>query len=207
MPSAGSLGTITHMLLVLVLYGMFQAPLPSVSYSTSTGSADAEVPLPFADIPGVTIKYYDVLGRDPAAIRRSINKARPTDQADGQRVDGLVAWDYQWRWRSNGEGKCEASLDDITFSATVTIPRLNDPKVSPKVREHFNRYLISLIAHEDGHIRNAWTRRREVVDAINSAGCAGAASAAESAARAIATYDATLDRETNHGMKTILPFG
>ncbi|MCA1197992.1 DUF922 domain-containing Zn-dependent protease [Sphingomonas sp. R647] len=195
------------MLMLIVLYGLFQAPLPSVPQSKATGSIDAEVSVPFADIPGVTINYYEVSGRDPAAIRRSINRVRPTDQADGQRVDGLVAWDYRWRWRDNGEGKCESSLDDITFSATVTIPRLNDPKVSPKVREHFNRYLISLIAHEDGHIRNAWVRRREVVDAINSAGCAGAASAAESAARAIAAYDVTFDRETNHGIKTIVPFG
>ncbi len=195
------------MLILTALFGLLQAPLPSASHPQSAPSASVEAPLPFADVPGVTLNYYDVSGRDPAAIRRSINKARPTDSADGKRVDGLVSWDYRWRWRDNGEGKCEATLDDITFTATVTIPRLSDPKVPPKVRGYFNRYLASLLAHEDGHVRNAWVRRREVIEAINAAGCAGAALAAESAARTISTYDVTFDRETDHGIKTIIPFG
>lgn len=170
-------------------------------------SAQADSTLPFGDIPGVTISYYDVAGRDPAAIRRSINAARPTDPNDGKRVDGLSKWDFRWRWHRDGQGVCNAAPDDIVFSASVTIPRLADTKASPKLRQQFDRYLKTLLAHEEGHIRYAWEHRGEIVAAMNAADCSTTNAAAQAALKAIAGHDVAYDKATNHGARTVLPFG
>jgi predicted secreted Zn-dependent protease len=170
-------------------------------------SAEANPKLPFANIPGVSIQYYDVAGSNPKAIRRSINAARPTDPNDGERVDGLSKWDFRWGWHQDGHGNCKATPEDITFSATVTMPRLSDATVAPQLRQKFDLYQLSLLAHEEGHIRTAWDHRGEIVKAINAADCITANSAAQEALRAIAARDIAYDKATKHGATTVLPLG
>jgi predicted secreted Zn-dependent protease len=150
---------------------------------------------------------YDVAGRDPAAVRHSIDAARPTDSNDGKRVDGLSRYEYRWLWHDDGHGKCTSALEDISFSATVTIPRLVDGKAPPKLREQFDRYRQSLLLHEDGHIRYAWNHRGDIASAINAATCATADAAARAALKAIAEHDVAYDKATRHGATTVLPFG
>lgn len=191
-------------LIVIVAGLVLQLPSPSPT--------DAAAALTFGDIPNVVFVRYDVRGRSPAAIRTSINAARPTDPNDAKRVDGLSRSFLEWSWREIGEGRgnkgrCLASADDVRFSATVTIPRLVDPSVSPSVRAHFERYRQSLLDHEEGHVRYVWEHRGEVVAAINAAGCAGAGAAALTAFAGIAAHDVAYDKATDHGASTILPFG
>ncbi|MBI0475092.1 DUF922 domain-containing protein [Sphingomonas sp. MA1305] len=162
---------------------------------------------PFDGIPGVTIVDYDVAGRTPKAIRHSIDAARPTDTNDGTRVDGLSRWNVRWRWQNDGRGHCSTTQEDISFSATVTVPRLSDAKVSPAVQEQFDRYRKSLLAHEEGHVRYAWDHRNDIVKAINTAGCDKAGAAAKAALAIIASHDVAFDRETHHGGSTIAAFG
>lgn len=171
----------------------------------SAAATDGEV-TPLADIPNVTVATYEVTGRSTAAIRRAINAARPTDVNDGLRVDGLSRWYFNWRWHRDAQGKCSATLEDIEFSATVTMPRLADPKAPASVRKRFDRFLQSLLAHEDGHVRYAWDHRGEIVAAINAADCSTAQAAAKAAVKAIAANDIAYDKATRHGAITILPF-
>lgn len=166
-----------------------------------TGPSEA-VP-PFADLPNVTIIPYGVGGRDTTAVRKSIDRARPTDPNDGMRVDGLSRYDFRWRWRDDGQGKCTAAPEDISFSATVTVPRLDSD--DPKLQARFNRYLNSLLAHEDGHIRYAWGHRADIATAISSATCATANAAAQEALKSISAHDISYDEATRHGMATVVP--
>ena len=154
-------------------------------------------------IPNVRIVHYDVEGRTLAKIRRSIDAIRPTDPNDGTRVDGLSRWDYLWRWHQGSDGVCRATMDDVTFTASITLPRLADARASPKVREEFDRYLQSLLAHEDGHVRYAWEHRSDVVEAINGADCLTAGAAAQAALDAVMAHDVAYDRATDHGSATI----
>ena len=165
-----------------------------------------ELVLPFADIPNVTVEYYGVAGRDGAAIRRSIDSLRPVDSNDGKRVDALTKWNIFWSRSRDAAGKCSAGPDDIQFRATVTIPRLVDDRVPAKVRERFDRYIQSLLAHEDGHVRGAYMRRGEIAAAINGATCATAGAAAQAAVAAIGAGDIAYDRDTRHGSTTVLRF-
>ncbi|HEX4695153.1 DUF922 domain-containing protein [Sphingomonas sp.] len=179
------------------------APLPPVSMIIAADESTT----PFADIPNVTVISYDVAGRNPAAIRRSINAARPTDPNDGMRVDGLSHYEFRWRWRRDAQGACSVAPEDVLFSATVTVPRLIGDDASAKLREQFDRYRQSLLAHEDGHIRYAWNHRGDIAAAMNAATCATASEAAKAAVKAIADHDIAYDKVTRHGATTILPFG
>ena len=172
--------------------------------STALATMPSGVDTRFAEIPNVTIVQYDVTGGNTAAVRRSIDKVRPTDPNDGTRVDGLSHYDFRWRWHDNGQGKCTTTPDDILFSATVTVPRLVDGDA--KLRERFDRYLSSLLEHEDGHIRYAWDHRADIATAISSATCATANAAAQNALKAISAHDIAYDKATRHGATTIVPF-
>ncbi|MFD1949844.1 DUF922 domain-containing protein [Sphingomonas arantia] len=159
----------------------------------------------FAAIPNVTLTFYDVTGRDPAAIRRSIDAARPTDPNDGARVDGLSAYRYAWQWVSE-QGVCRIMPDDIQFAATIMIPRLTT-NVSPELRAEFDLYIRTLLAHEYGHVGFGWAQRVEIAAAINAADCNTANVAARAAVTAIGIQNAAYDAETGHGANVIHPFG
>lgn len=161
---------------------------------------------PFEGIPDVRIEEYAVGGRSVAAIRRAIDAARPTDPNDGKRVDGLSRWNINWRWRRDPQGVCSTSLDNISFSAVVTVPRLADPDVPARVRAQFDRFRATLLAHEDGHVRYAWDHRGDVVTAMNAAGCAGIKDAGMAAVRKIGEHDIAYDKATRHGADVITPF-
>jgi predicted secreted Zn-dependent protease len=167
----------------------------------------ADVAAPFADIPNVTIAPYAVAGRNAAAVRRAIDAVRPTDPNDGQRVDGLSHYEFRWRWHRDGQGKCTAAPEDVTFSATVTVPRLAENDPPSRLRDQFDRYLQSLLGHEEGHIRYAWNHRGDIATAINAATCDTAKAAAMAALKAIAAHDIEYDKATRHGRTTGVPFG
>lgn len=119
---------------------------------------------PFAGIPNVRIEDYPVSGRSVATIRRSIDAARPTDPND-HRVDGLTRWNINWRWRRDAAGTCTTTLDAITFSAVVTVPRLSDPDVPPAFAHnstgsarHFSR-MRTVTPATLGTIAARWSRR------------------------------------------------
>ncbi|PZT94991.1 MAG: DUF922 domain-containing protein [Sphingomonas sp.] len=161
---------------------------------------------PFDGIANVRVEEYAVTGRSVAAIRRSIDAARPTDPNDGKRVDGLSRWNINWRWRRDAAGTCSTTLDNIGFEAVVTVPRLADSDVPARVRAQFDRYLATLLKHEEGHVRYAWDHRGEVADAINAAGCDGIKDAGMAAVRTIAEHDVAYDKATRHGADIITPF-
>ena len=159
----------------------------------------------FEGVPHVRIEEYAVSGRSVAAIRRSIDAARPTDPNDGTRVDGLSRWNISWRWRRDATGRCSATLDDILFSAVVTVPRLADTDVPARVLERFDRFRATLLAHEDGHVRYAWDHRGNVADALNTAGCDRINEAGMAALRKIGEHDVAYDKATRHGADIITP--
>lgn len=179
----------------------------AVAVSALFPATVTDVVTPFADIPNVTITPYDVTGRNAAAVRRAIDAVRPTDPHDGQRVDGLSHYEFRWRWHGGGQGKCTAAPEDVTFSATVTIPRLAEDDAPSRLREQFGRYLQSLLVHEEGHIRYAYEHRGDIAAAINAATCDTAKAAAMAALKTIAAHDIEYDRVTRHGRTTGVPFG
>lgn len=152
----------------------------------------------FAGVPNVVIVQYPVEGREPAAIRASLDARRPTVPDTGVRVDALTRWDIGWGWRGNRSDLCGLSNAVVGFSATVQLPHLTTV-VAPDVRAKWHAYLAALVAHEARHARAAYAARREVLAALRGATCATANAAGAAVLATIRARDAAVDRVTDHG--------
>jgi predicted secreted Zn-dependent protease len=155
---------------------------------------------PLAGIPNVDIQYYDVSGRSPNEIRAAMNRVRPTDPNDGRRLDALTRWQLRFGWPRRGPDQCMLDRAQVTFSATVQMPRLVHAETLPRaVRARWQAYLAALETHEAGHVRHAYENLGIVVAAIRASDCAGASEAGRAAVRTLAAWDADYDRTTRHG--------
>lgn len=163
------------------------------AYGQTTGA--------FAGIPHVAFHHYAVAGADAAALRRSIDAARPTDPHDDAPVDALTHWAMRWSWHARPRGRCDLSRARLTFRATVTLPRLADTAALPSpLIEAWTGYIAALERHEAAHVRYAYDHRGGVLAAIRAATCATADRAGRRALAAIADHDIAYDRDTRHGL-------
>ena len=154
----------------------------------------------FADMPKVAVAYYDVEGRDRDAIRKSMNRLRPTDTSDGSRVDAKTSWRYQWRL-PGGPGGCDLARAEVTYTIDVLLPRAADyDRLSRRERERWDGYLTRLSAHERNHAIIATRGAAELERAIRSApSCEAARPAAQKVVEAVGAASREYDRKTRHG--------
>jgi predicted secreted Zn-dependent protease len=130
-----------------------------------------------------------------------MNAARPTDVNDGQRVDALTRWSVRWRWPRRPDGTCQLDRTEVTFGATMQMPRLADPDHLPRdVRTRWQAYMAALQTHEQGHVRHAFENIGSVLQAIQSSDCTHATEAGRAATQALAHWDVDYDRQTRHGL-------
>lgn len=170
------------------------------------GWACAQAPDTLAQIPELTVTTYDVSGHSIDAIRQSIETApaRPRDPKDGP-MDASASWQYRWQWPEDGHGRCDLSRVEVTFSATVMLPRLvSSPP--PAVLQLWASYIAGLREHEAGHLSFARSRKAEIIAAIKSSSCATANAAANRVLDKIRAHDRQFDRETDHGRASNLAF-
>jgi predicted secreted Zn-dependent protease len=151
---------------------------------------------PFAGIPNITFQYYDVSGRNPQAIRVSMNAERPIDPHDGMPDDAVTVWTYHWRYRDGPEG-CEGKVD---FSARVILPRLRG-RVSTVVAARWQTYMARLRIHEAGHARIAYARMGDIKNAFRNASCTAADRMASAILDEVRRDNAEYDSKTDHGMR------
>ena len=98
------------------------------------------------DVPNIAIKYYDVSGKDFAAIIQSIEKQRPRDAATNQLMAGGAGWSLgaSMTQRSVG-GKCTVTGLKPDFSATAELPRLvNEQALKPDQLASWQAYLSNI---------------------------------------------------------------
>ncbi|WP_380783873.1 DUF922 domain-containing protein [Sphingomonas sp. R86520] len=155
---------------------------------------------PLASIPGVTRSYYDVTGSNADQVRAAIDKSRPTDPNDGLRVDALTSSHYAWRWPGTGKDGCDLSRAEVTFTATMLLPRLAaDATLSSTARKRWDAYIRDLETHETTHLANAYSARAQLADAIKSATCQTANAAGMQVLAKTRTLDLAFDKRTRHG--------
>lgn len=155
---------------------------------------------PLAGIPNVEIQYYDVSGRNPREIREAMNRLRPADPNDGQRVDALTRWTMRFGWPRGGPAGCQLDRAQGMFTAVVQMPRLaNIDAVPASVRARWQIYIAALETHEAGHVRHAFESVATVLAAIRASDCASAPQARQAAVHVAGAWDADYDRATRHG--------
>ena len=154
----------------------------------AAGSAQAAQPAAAAperalsQIPGVTVNYYDVTGRNAKDFRKSITAQRPKG-ADGLPVTVGSKWTINAAVSKRTEGDvCKIENATATFAGTVDLPRLATTEgVAPQELANWNAYVASLEAEAAARIGFVQSQVDEVEQAIEAASCDGAAAALEAA--------------------------
>jgi len=153
---------------------------PAIAQTAAMPAAPAVSPL--SQIPGLTIKYYDVMGRTIKDMRASIQTQAPKD-ANGQALPSSVNWRIGTNVKKQVKGAaCRISGATVTMTSEVVLPRLVTAK-GVKARElaQWQAYMASIEAQQAARITSVRNRLPEVERAILASTCDGAAAAADRA--------------------------
>ena len=102
-------------------------------------------------------QQFDVTGNTTDAIRASLNRHR-------QHSSSQVQWHFNWQ---STPGQCR--ITDVSTEVTVTAhtPLLQpDPQRPHAVQQQWDRYLLALQAHQEGHIELALEHARQIEQGI-----------------------------------------
>ena len=163
--------------------------------------AGAPVTSAFAGIPNISYEYYDVEGRTPEEIYRSMRLRAP------QTGDAVAhtAWHIRVGWRQTRRGNDCLVADPVTrLSIKVVLPRLvTSEGLSVEASSFWYRTIKGLETHEAGHARIAFDHRNDFVQAAARASCGSIKDVAKRTQKRIEALQEAYDRRTRHGLDQI----
>ena len=162
---------------------------PAQTAPAPATTAPAEQTL--AQIPGVTVQYYDVTGKNIKEINASITKQSP-GAAGGKAVPSSSSWAIGTTLNKATTGnQCKVTGATAKFSATVTMPRLvNAEQVPAPVLKQWQAYVAGLDSQQAATLRRPYDRLREVEQAAMASTCEGAQAAVDKTIATIAAQPA-----------------
>lgn len=159
---------------------------------------------------------YELRAPDGAALRRAIDRARPT-AGDGKRYDAVTQWHLTWKYDFDRSPRgCGLQNVRGTLSVGYVLPRWVDQDAAPPAdRARWQRYRRSLFIHERGHGDIAATGVNEIMDALARVGVARDCPTIEKRAnqlgdrllKATQQRERDYDAETDHGRTQGARFG
>lgn len=166
-------------------------------------------PLPtLAGLPGLSVTYYDVSGKNVPEIHKSLSRAAPRGAVSGKSLPATSGWTLAARakWTQTGKA-CALTSVELNFTVTASLPRLAaDPTRPPPVQAAWDDYADRLEARQAEQLRFAYDRQADVVTAIRRSGCIGWEAAATTAiARIRAQQAAAFKREERTQPKLLAP--
>lgn len=190
-------------LIALLLLAQAPAPPPSMLPPASVVTTSAEpVPPAVADLPNLTMTYYDVPGRERDTVRRRLDQRRPVQGDNDQRFDAVTTYNFQTNWQTV-DGRCLPETAQATLQLAITMPRaVHYAEMSRQEKGRWDRYFHQLLAHERNHAMSAVRALPLLQRLLRSArDCA----AMEAAARAVFDWveemNAEYDRRVDHGRR------
>ena len=187
-------------------YGMPAAPppIPRPERRATETRAPAPPPQPtvaavpgktLRDLPNVTLRYFDVAGKNLKAINKSIERSQTVD-ASGKAPVTPTAWAVDTTFNKvTGNGQCKVTAAKASFSANVVLPRLvSDRAHTPELMASWRSYLAGV---ENAQAANLWfvyDRIRTVESAILASSCEGAQSAGSAAVERLRAQVAEFQR-------------
>lgn len=154
------------------------------------------------------IDYFVVHGTTIEQLRTEANSNGPVGSS-GRRGEAntrsSIAWRFQIRQRA---AVCTVHEIEVDLSIRMILPKWERPgDVEPELLAHWNRYLIALRIHEDGHRHRAEAGAREVREALLEASGPGSCvdlksrldSKVKALIAALGQRQADYDRETGNG--------
>lgn len=125
------------------------------------------------DIPGVTITYYDVTGKNGQAIAKSIEKNAPRAPGSKEAQAGTTNWTMKAQYTQRTvDGKCSIASAKAVFEGQATLPRLTtEATVNPQLKEQWKTFLSGLENGAAAQLGYAYDRTGDVEKAILAASC------------------------------------
>lgn len=157
--------------------------------------APAPVPVPvpvqaapaptLEQIPGVTVRYYDVTGDTIPLLRASVAAQRPQNPTTGQPLAADAKWSIGTSVKRQTTGNaCKIVGATANFKAEVVLPRLvmaEGVTVPAPVMAEWQRYVSSLAQQQAATLHQVHSRIGEVERAVMASTCQGAGAAANAA--------------------------
>jgi predicted secreted Zn-dependent protease len=162
--------------------------------------APAQAADPFAGIPNISFRYYEVRGTTSEQINASIRERGPESDDGGGAGSTDYRIGYNWGERRNGS-RCQVIDPAADFAAIVHLPRLTDvEKLSEPVRAGWRKLIAVLRTHEAGHARIAYDHVDEVRAAVAAAPCGKEQAWGKAVLDRIYRLQVDYDRRTSHGL-------
>ncbi|MEO7364780.1 MAG: DUF922 domain-containing protein [Sphingomicrobium sp.] len=97
------------------------------------------------DVPNLTIRYYDVAGKNLKAVVKTLGEQRPKDSS-GRPITAATNWKIATDLnRRTTDGQCKIIAAHVAVTATADLPRLlNAAKFPPRDLLSWQVYLASL---------------------------------------------------------------
>jgi len=125
-------------------------------------------------IPGVTVKYYDVIGRNVGELHDWLDKHGPRDSQSHKVTPATSNWSIgsAVRFTKTG-GRCTLTGATLKFTATAQLPRLAPgQKLPPAVLASWNAYVAAIEDRHAARLSFVHDRMGEVESAIMRSSCA-----------------------------------
>ena len=131
------------------------------------------------DIPGVTVTYYDVTGKNGNAIRKSIEKNAPRAPGSKEALAGTTNWTMKAEYtQRTTNGQCAIASAKAVFQGTATLPRLtNEATVNRALQEQWKSFMAGLESGAVAELGYAYDHTSDVEKAILAANCQTAGTA------------------------------
>ncbi|MCB0338378.1 MAG: DUF922 domain-containing protein [Bdellovibrionales bacterium] len=152
------------------------------------------------------VSYYDLKAESLGALSSQMGKLGPIDY-NGKRRDAFLKWHIWWTWPVDKAGDPDFERVRASYRATLYFPRwINIDDASQRDQKEWQRYITSLLKHEEQHVNNVLMHFKDTANAIASAArrdpnltYKGANTVGREVLSKIRRLDAKLDQETNHG--------
>lgn len=162
--------------------------------------APAQAPDPFAGIPNLKFRFYEVRGKNSAQINASLRKRGPRSDDGGGAGSTDYRIAYSWGQKRIGS-RCQVIDVVVRFAAIIHLPRLaNEERLSEPVRLGWRKLIAVLRVHEAGHARIAYDHADEVRAAVAAAPCGQEEARGRVALDRIYRLQQDYDRRTSHGL-------
>jgi len=154
-------------------------------------------------------RHYPAVGQTSAQIRQSLDRNTPVRQ-NGKPFDAYTKWDIDWQfwWACDGDGTCRITKVTTVVRIRQTFPHLeNTGDLVPQLADRWERYMIALIEHEEGHVALGVDAARDLERRLSQMGDRSSCDQLESEANALAReiiarytrLEAHYDADTNYG--------
>lgn len=134
-------------------------------------------------IPGVTVSYYDAVGRNVRELHDWLDKHGPRDPQTHKVMPATSSWSIgsAIKFTKTG-GQCTLTGATVKFTATAQLPRLAPgQKLAPEVLVNWNSYVAALEDRQAAQLAFVHDRLGEVESAIVHSSCTGWQKAASAA--------------------------